>query len=764
MESQNVRQGIILFATASLFASQSAMAYAFQHLELDPAPDSDLLALKKEDEAAVQDLFDQFDLNETERAELMRLIDPAVPDVPEDFVMLRELDASIPMEEHPEYIEFMERVSTLRSTPISSCQPDLTPGDYYHLTDNISCNLSPGDVGISLPAGSTLNLRGYNVTGTGDGVGIQLDEKTTLFGGFDRGIVSGFQVGIFSESNYNLILHVESSQNQSNGIHLLGDFSGSESHHFNDHRVMYSVTNNNSTGILFEVRDESTTSNNASIFANHVYETIANNNEDAISFLFGGRDTPYTRVDIYKNSISHSHVNDNDDSGIQFIVGPLDTTAGLSVRDNHVSHARVRCQSTLPCHGNGGINFTVGELTDNSDVGVEIVDNSVFANWVDYGAGTGILFAVQHLEEKGDGDIDVSRNHVKFNNASHNAEGIDMTVQALLEDNNGNINITDNLIVFNRSAYSNGDVSNAQGNGIFVDFENLVECGSGSVQITDNLIFANAVYKNAAYGVYFDSSFAPGSCISSKKVSSPWVFNDNEILFNHVFTNGIIGLYLNGQFEGPGQTEAQNNRIGFNRVLGSNSGIRFQLSATSDDNTANSSKAIYNQVEHNIVSDAVDNGIVFEVLSTNDFGSANDTSYENRVRQNFVKEISGTGIYMDGLISIGYADDYEKNGIFQNLIVGTESGIDVADGTNSLIHRNFVARSVEDGITIEDEGDFISENTSISNGGYNFVDVPGQFDTTTCNTWEDNFYVSSVTVLPPICFEANNVANFPVLH
>lgn len=778
MKTQNLRRLFLLSAAAGLMASQSVMAYPFQ--DLDPAPDPDLLALTKEDEVTVQHQFDQFDLTAEERAQLTRLIDPSAPGVIEDFDLSRDPEAPIPMKEHPEYIELMARISKMLPREIVDCGPsgeglELDGGYYYYLTGDISCTLAHHhDAGLFVNSFSILDLRGHTVTSTNHkGRGVQLSQDTVLFGGEHRGLISGFEVGIYSETNSNLVLHVESSNNVQNpndlsftghGVLFHTTFKHADSHEFYGHRILYSVMNDNAVvGVQFEALGHTNASGDISIYSNHVYGTVANNNAEAgVLFLFTNGVVTYDHVDIFKNSISHTHVENSNDVGIEFGVEGFATSDSFSIRQNNISHSSVRCQSTLAC-GEAGIIFSVGEVGNSGNI-AEVVDNSIYANLVDDSSGYGILFEVVGVEQTStQGNINVSSNQIVFNNVSHNLEGIDLVIDFLETD--GNINIKDNLVAFNRAAYSNGDPNSDLGNGIFVEILNLIECGSGSVQVAGNLIFANAVYQNSGTGVAFEATASPSkTCLiesipaatSDKSLSShAWIFNNNEIFFNQASSNGAIGLLLEFQAEAPDQIEAKNNRIGFNRVMDSVIGVEFILDVISLSAMDNSAKAIHNQADHNIVLDSEQIGILFSVEAVNGSGALSDISYKNRVRRNLVVE-SIEGILFEDVISQGFKNDSEKNGVFRNLVVDATDGILLGEVLDSVVRRNFVAKSGLDGIFVEGLGNVLSKNISILSGQYNFVDGAGISDPALCNIWKDNLYYGRQAdkVHPPICFES----------
>lgn len=751
-------------ATAGFFASQTVMALSFQDTfqDLDPAPDPDLLALSTEDEAYVQSLFDRFELTSEQRSQLLHLMDPAVSGAIEGFDLSQEPEAPIPMEEHPEYIELMERIATLPGNPISSCGEILSGGDYYYLVNDIMCAASSIlEIGLYVGPGAILDLRGHSVTNTisGQGIGILLDESADLFGGnLKRGVVSGFDLGVLSESNDNLVLHVESSNNGECGICMVSVFTSSpDSYYFYDHRVKYSVANdNNILGIAFSVSDDTTATNNPlSFFGNRVYASEANGNELGIS-MSATLTSSYGNVGVYRNSVSHSRTNDNGDDGIFFEVRSFSSPTGvygLNVSENTLSHNMVHCKPTSTCHSDAGITFSAGNAGGTSEI--DIVDNSIHANWVGYSAGTGILFSVQ--EGSGSSDtasenINVSDNHLLFNNVAHNAEGIDMRVTLFNTSANQGIsqNINGNLVAFNRAAYSTGgtsaglDDSVLPGNGIHAVFSFNSPSKVASSKFDDNVIVGNASYQNASKGIALE--VIQGLSLPTTLTRDGQMLS-NQMLLNQVFSNGDAGLTWNAILSNFSGAKANDNRVAFNRVVNNDTdGMSWDLIVDS----ATTANAIHNQLDHNIVLDNAAGGIGFMVNSQNSSGL--DISYENLVRKNLVT--GGTlGIISGFLASNGYSDDSQKNGIFLNLVIESGIGIFSDQGSDNLVHRNYVAKNSNAGITVRDTGDVISKNISILNGIYNLDDLSGATNPADCNDWDDNFFGSINKINPPVCFE-----------
>lgn len=798
MKSQIMRQFFMLSAVAGLVASQSVLALpSYQHL--DPAPDPDLLSLTKEDEAYIQGLFDQFDLSTEERTQLLHLIDPAVPGVIEDFDLSREPEAPVPMEEHPEYIELIQRISKMNPRAIHDCGPlgegiELLGGDYYYLKADISCTLANStDAGIFVGAGAILDLRGHQISSTnGVGRGIQLDERAFLFGGeHRRGLVTGFETGVYSEANSNLVMHVESSNNsssspdQGSGILFFTNFTGDGPHFFDSHRVLYSKANHNSqSGIYFVTTDALNTTSptgDVTIFDNYVYATQASHNgsgNNGAGVLFDFESVyalpSYDHVDVYKNFVSHSHARDNIEAGIAIKAKNFNTLDGFGFRENHISHSFARCKPTLPCHADVGISLAVTGLADKGvDLNeVNFLDNSISFNWVDYSVGTGILYNISSVEIDSV-NFNVSGNRINFNTVLYNGDGIDMTLFDFEGTTSGTVNIENNQVAFNRVAYSSGNGGSLQGLGIQVDSIAFYVCVTEAhvLNSRDNLVFANAVDQNM-FGLTFVTLVAPISVCDVELPEALWTFNNNRALFNQVFHNVSSGLTFSGEIATLNMLEGEDNRVGFNRVVSNGTGIIFEILAESASSDENSVQVVNNQVDHNIVLENSEVGILFEIDSLYAVVFENSPppplpsiSYKNRVHRNLVvgttaavSTPSGFGI-LANFNSKGYLDNSEKNGIFRNLVLDNVYGIGTSvletTGTfsNNLVHRNFVAASTLDGIIVNDTLDTISDNISIFNGDYNFVDLPGQTDSTICNTWEDNFYVSPTTVLPPICFE-----------
>lgn len=751
MKSKKLQQWLLLSATTGLLASQTLAA--LPHQNLNPAPDQDLLALSKEDEAFIQGLFDQFDLNSNERAQLLQLIDPTIPGIIEDFDLSRDPEAPMPMEEHPKYIALMEQISTLPRTPVTSCPVVLSSHHYYYLEHDISCTLATSsDVGIVVGNNAILNLGGNQVTGNGIGTGIQLGEKTTLFGGVRRGSVSGFETGVFSDKNDNLVLHVESSNNTSSntgygyGINFSQVFTSNGPHEFKNHDVMYSVANNNTLGgIVFLPTDQTGASGNVVFSDNHVYSSKANNNGGGINlnilFPYG----IYSHIDIHNNSVSHSKTDNNNETGIQILGSGFNTSNGFTIKENHISHSTVHCKSDTPCHSAGGIVFLLNGGNDTSNTEVNVTDNSIEANSVYNSAGTGIFFEMSSLVEFGSGNINMSRNQVQFNHVSHNQAGITFIAAGLVELVNGNIDTNDNLVAFNRVAYS-------QQIGIFFSFINIGACGI--VNSNDNLALANSVHETST-GIFLQP-ISTGSCINS--TNNTWTMNNNSILFNQTTSNQLTGLQLLGFISVSGtNAEERQNRVSFNRSVNNQSdGISYFAEAATD--ATHTPKAIDNQVDHNILLNNQGNGVDFIVLSLGG-SSGFGTSYENRVRKNFIKENQESGITASSLASNGYhKQGSEKNGIFQNLVIENGYGINIVNGSDNLVRQNHVTKSVNDGITVRDVGDTISKNISIANGGFNFVDSAGLNNPLHCNDWDNNFayitpFTGEVKINPEICFD-----------
>lgn len=749
MKSHQMRRLFLLSATAGLFASQSVMASPYQNLfhDLDPAPDPDLLALSNEDEAYIQNLFDQFELTSEERSQLLHLIDPAVPGVIEDFDLSREPEAPIPMEEHPEYIELMERIDAMVSTSVISCGEVLAGGGYYVLENDITCTLvNSTDAGIFLGAGAILDLRGHSVTSTnGIGNGIQMDEKTAVFGGLRRGSISGFNNGIYSESNANLVLHVKASNNQTGGINMAPVFSGDGPHDYHDHRVLYSVANNNGAGILFGAQDDGTATGDLRFFDNHVYASVANGNQGGIEMAAFTMDDPsvykYDSVEIFGNSVSHSRAKDNGGVGIIFLFESFETTDGFSARENRISHNSVSCESTSPCNtAIGGIAFVINNVVDTSAAGINIVDNSIYANRVDNSAEDGIVFEVISIE-LGTGSIHFNKNHITFNNLERNAAGISTLVLLVPQGSNPVSSIEDNIFAFNRAAYS------TQAAMIDADFQIASGSGPGSMSIDDNVFFGNAAYQNAQGGIEF-VAVAQG-------VGAASTFNRNQIFFNQLSSNGAQGVgsvitYL------ADTAEIHDNRVGFNRVVdNAEAGIELELFAGGS--VSGSATVTHNRVDHNMVLDNPEVGIEFGVISEHLDGSAG-ISYQNRVSKNLVvgNELAGISVVSNSMYE---PHQDEKNGVFYNLVADTDgdgivSGEDPHNkGSNNLVHRNFVAKNTGDGIQVFDIDDVISKNISIFNGDDNLNDLSADGGGP-CNTWENNFFGSINAVNPEICFES----------
>lgn len=821
MKTQKLRQLFLLSAIAGLVASQSVMA--FQSQGLDPAPDPDLLALTKEDEAMVQNLFDEFDLTVEERSGLLALIDPTIPGVIEDVVSLGATETMIPMEEHPEYVELMERISTMVGYPVSDCGTlsggfnegvTLAGGYYYYLTGDITCTLQHhDDAGISVGSLAVLDLRGYSVTSTNHkGRGVQLSQSAVLFGGVrePRGLVSGFEVGVYSEANSNLILHVESSNNvehsghigtTGHGIFIHGIFKHHATHLFNGHRVIYSHANNNdAVGVFLNVTDQSNATGDVSIYGNRVYGSVANNNgEEGIATDIETYHGTYDSVNVFRNSVSHSRADNNELTGIALeVLGytdavnpihsiPIHVSDAFSSYENTISHSSVNCDPNLSCFTKGvyGILFSVDRVTNTGDSPVSVVNNSLSANSAEnYGSGTGILLNVSNVTASGNGNVSVSTNQITSNRALHNAEGLDILIGYLAVNGSGDLDIADNLVAFNRGDYSVGNSSvtpKLPGHGINVQILNF-GVNTGAIHLDDNLFFANVAHHNANVGLIIDPSAPVAASLSTSLATVTSTASHNKMLFNQLSHNSEAGLYVDVTMVATGSTgraEAKYNRVGFNRVIGSEVGILSGVVAAASATSSHSAEVTHNQMDHNVVLDSEAIGIIFELVSENGNGShpVYDIAYQNRVRRNFVDvETQATGVcaYMT---SIGYSDDSKRNGIFRNLIVGGGYGIVtgvpftpsnlasiscvdpvVLRGLDNLIRRNFVAGSAKDGITVTDTNDIISDNISILSGDFNFVDVPGQTDSTACNDWDNNTYYGfeANKVNPPICVEVKS--------
>lgn len=759
MKSQQLRRLFLLSVTAGLFASQSVMALSFQDPfnHLDPAPDPDLLALSIEDEAYIQNLFDQFELTSEERSQLLNLIDPKVPGVIEDFDLSREPEAPIPMEEHPEYIELMERMSRMNEIAVSDCGHNghgvYLDGLYrYYLAGDISCSLKHStNAGIFLGGGATLDLRGHSVTSTNNiGRGIQLAENTAVFGGghehglvsgagnHARGLVSGFETGIYSESNLNLVIHVETSNNIDYGIHMFREFGGSVGHYFDNHRVLYSVANNNGgVGISFEITDNANGKGDLSVFRNYIYASETNGNKVGIEIMGSSNDTThhYKHVGIYGNSISHNRVRDNVDHGVAFTFEHFMSTGGFSVYENHISHNSVRCEPVSPCHFEGGIIFK-SAVNDTSEAGIEMKDNLIYANWVDYSLGDGIIFEID-LEELGSGESNFNNNFVMFNNLEYNAQGMGIGIGTGTDV--GNSNITDNLFAFNRAA--NSGLGN---DGIFVQIDG--NSNSGAMSIDDNLLFGNILDEN-----YFGMEARLSANVAANVGTASADVSRNLILFNQVSSNIGFGFSSTINVNSGGTASAHDNRMGFNRVVDNvQVGLELELNVQSFNFNANTARAIHNRVDHNIVLDNPGEGVVFIVASHNSNGK--DISYKNRVSKNLVVENENDGIRMES-DSVS-PDDSDRNGVFRNLVVDTDGdGIVMQNGSNNLVRRNFVADNTGDGIQVSDLGDVISKNISIGSGDYNMDDLSGEADLANCNDWDKNFLGDTTKINPQECFE-----------
>lgn len=765
---------LFLFLIASLSVYQSATAVPFKNLY--PTPDPDLLVLTSEDEMYVQNLFDQFNLTIEERAQLTHLINPTVSGLIENFDLSRDPEALIPMEQHLEYIELMGRIATLPGIPVNSCSETLLGGGYYYLEGDISCILATNsDVGIFVGAGAILDMRGYSVTGTGAGtgvgIGIQLDEKASLLGGLSSGLVSHFHTGIYSESNSNLVLHVESSHNNAEGILIEETFLDSDTnHYFNNHRILYSIANKNGGfGIALQTFDENlNVKGDISIFGNVVYGSVANGNGlNGILMDYHATSHHYDNVNVYRNGISHSQALDNGIAGILLEVANFQDVnkGGISVRENNLSHNEVSCASIGSCHSNVGLGFYVIDVSDIHQSGIDVLDNIITSNHVDNSAGMGVFFKVDSSQESGAGSINFERNEMTFNRAEHNVDGIDMFVTNLQESNSGNINIKDNLIAFNRGAYSTGDEDVFQGNGIFVNFTCLKEKGKGALEISDNLIFANVAYQNPGAGVFFSAS--PG-CPADKSSQEKSVerdslftntakFINNRMLFNQTSSNDSPGvLLLSIFFKHSESVEASNNRVSFNRDIGSDTGIGFTIEGYALGVARHSSKVIDNQADHNITADNTI-GMLFLVESRHDTGHA-DTSYRNRAESNFIHGSLDTGILVLYVKSVDYPDKSDKNGLFKNLIIESDIGIAMGEGSHNVVNRNYVTNSGIAGIIVGNHHDEITENISILSGQYNLHDVAGEVNSTHCNTWKHNTYygIQGGKVFPPICFETKS--------